>query len=277
VSDLEQFLGVKLMARTTRRLHLTEAGERFYTDAKRLLEQFSHLVTEARSGAEKPTGTLRLATAVMFGRRQITPLLQPFQERYPDIVIEHYLSDAQTDLVRDGIDLAIKAGRMKDSTHQARRLGATPRVTVASPAFLARHGTPAHPSALAALPCLVFLSEELPFEWRYRDAAGGDLTIRIDGTYRADTTEALREAALAGLGLYRAPLSTVGEDILAGRLVRLLSDFEPEPIPLYAVMPNSAHVPQKTRVFIDFLRERFRQNRWISVDGDADGLDPPAA
>lgn len=264
VSELEQFLGVKLIARTTRQLHLTEAGESFYKDAKKLLEEFDHVVSEARSLREKPAGTLRLATAVMFGRRQITPLIPRFRERYPDVIIEHYLSDATTDLVRDGIDLSLKVGGMKDSSYQARRLGATKRVTVAAPSFIEQYGTPNHPTDLARMPCLVFLGQGMPFEWQYRDTTGETITVSVSGGYRADTTEALREAALAGLGVYRAPLSTCGDEILAGELVRLLQDFEPEPVPLYAVMPNSTYLPQKTRVFINFLQEHFRHNRWIS-------------
>ncbi len=269
VSDLEAFLGVKLLARTTRRLRLTEAGERFYKDAKGVLEQFDHVVGETRKLEGKPAGTLRLATAVMFGRRQVTPLLPRFRERYPDIDIEHYLSDAPTDLVRDGIDLAIKVGEQKDSTHQASRLGTVRRVTAASPAFLKRSGTPRRPSDLAELACLIFLGQATPFEWRYVDRVSGSVTVPVAGGYRADTTEALLEAALAGMGLYNGPLSTCGEEILAGRLVLLLSDFEPEPVPLFAVMPHTAHVPQKTRVLIDFLREQFRHNRWISITDDA--------
>jgi DNA-binding transcriptional LysR family regulator len=142
ISDLELSLGVKLLARTTRRLNLTEAGERFYNDAKALLEQLDHIVSDVKSQKAKPAGTLRLATAIMFGRRQITPLLPLFRERYPDITIEHYLNDAPTDLVRDGIDLSLKVGQMKDSTHQARLLGTTPRVTVASPGFIETFGMP---------------------------------------------------------------------------------------------------------------------------------------
>ncbi len=269
VGDLEAFLGVKLLARTTRRLHLTEAGQRFYQDAKGLIEQFDHVVGEARSSESRPAGTLRLATAVMFGRRQVTPLLPRFRTRYPDIVIEHYLSDAATDLVRDGIDLAIKAGEQKDSTHQAIRLGTVRRVTVAAPAFLKTWGTPRRPADLAGLPCLIFLGQPIPFDWSYRDAGQADVAVTVAGGYRADTTEALLEAALAGMGLYNAPLSTCGEEILAGRLVPVLTEFEPAPLPLFAVMPQSAHVPQKTRVFIDFLREQFRHNRWISAAGSA--------
>ena len=269
ISDLEAYLGVKLLARTTRRLHLTEVGERFYKDAKGLLEQFDHVVGETRNLEGRPAGTLRLATAVMFGRRQITPLLPRFRERYPDIEIEHYLSDSATDLVRDGIDLAIKVGEQKDSTHQASRLGTVRRVTAASPAFLKLVGTPQQPSDLTGLPCLIFLGQATPFEWRYVQRGGGTLTVSVAGGYRADTMEALLEAALAGMGVYNGPLSTCGEEILAGRLVPLLSDFEPEPIALFAVMPHTAYVPQKTRVLLDFLREQFRHSRWISVAGPA--------
>ena len=269
VSDLESFLGVKLLARTTRRLHLTEAGRQFHRQAKSLLEQFEQVIGDVRSLESKPAGTLRLATAVMFGRRQITPLLPAFHEQYPDIVVEHYLSDSSTDLVREGIDVAIKSGEQRDSTNQAVRLGTVPRVTVATPAFLDRWGTPQQPSDLGSLPCLIFLGHPLPFEWRYQGSDGIELTIPVTGSYRADTTEALLEAALASLGVFNAPLSTCGEEIAAGRLVRLLTAFEPAFIPLFAVMPHSAHIPKKTRVFVDFLRQQFRRNRWISVVGSA--------
>lgn len=118
---------------------------------------------------------------------------------------------------------------------------------------------------------MIFLGQTVPFDWSYWEAGRRDLTVTVSGFYRADTTEALLEAALAGMGIYNAPLSTCGEEISAGRLVRVLTEFEPAPIPLFAVMPHSAHVPQKTRVFIDFLREQFRHNRWISAVGSASG------
>lgn len=260
VSELENFLNVKLLARTTRQLRVTEEGQRFYRDAKRLLENLNQAIGSVRSIKETPSGTLRISTPVMFGRSQVITVLPKFQELYPDIVIEHRLADAPADLVKEGLDIALSVGVQPDSTHRSRRLGAIRRATVASPDFLKKHGTPLHPSELSKIPCVVSLGVNGQSEWHYDDPLGDSISVVVSGIYRSDTTEALRQAALAGLGVYCAPLSTCHVDICEGRLVRILHDFEPDPVPIYAVMPTSSFFPQKTRVFIDFLRKQFKEN-----------------
>ena len=267
VNELERFLKTKLLSRTTRRLHLTEAGERFYREAKLVLEQFDHAVGEVQNLRQQPAGTLRIAAALMFGRRQITPLLPRFMELYPDIIIEHYLSDSETDLIQEGIDLSLRMGELRDSSYQARKIAMTRGVTVASPSFLEKYGEPKHPHDLERMPCLVFLGRQSAFEWRYTDNDGRVITAKVTGPYRANASEAIREAALAGLGVFRSVLSASGQDIEDGRLVSILKDYKADNIPIYAVMPASAYVPQKTRVFVEFLAEEFKRKPWFA-NGD---------
>jgi DNA-binding transcriptional LysR family regulator len=267
VSELERELKAKLLSRTTRKLHLTEAGEKFYQNAKLILEQYSHAVGEVRNLKQQPAGTLRLASSIIFGRKYITPMLPRFMERYPDIVIEHYLSDSLTDLVQEGIDLSIRIGEMKDSSYQARRIGLTKRVTVASKAFVNRHGMPAHPRDLEKLPCLIYLGSSNPYEWKYFDKSGEAIVVKVDGPYRVNVSEAMREAILAGIGIFQAPIWLLGEELDTGKFVRLLTDYDTRGIPISAVMPESNYVPQKTRAMINFLAEEFKSNPWLS-DGE---------
>jgi DNA-binding transcriptional LysR family regulator len=264
LSELERQIRAKLLARTTRRLHVTEAGEKFYERSKLILEQYQYAVGEVGNAEHKPAGTLRLASPILMGRKQITPLLPKFFELYPDVMVEHSLSDSATDLIREGIDLSIRLGEMKDSTHQARKLGVLKNVTVASPDFLKKHGAIKHPKDLSKLPCLIYLRHPTPYEWAYREKDKGEITVAVNGPYRVDVFEALCEAALAGMGVLRAPLSAVGDDIESGKLVNILADYNSTSTPIYAVMPASAYTPQKTRVMIDFLVDQFGRNPWLS-------------
>jgi len=263
ITNLEKQLQAKLFSRTTRRLFLTEAGEQFYDKAKIILEQYAMAVGDALNTRQTPSGTLRIATPILLGRKQLTPLLPLFFERYPDIVVEHYLSDSSTDLIRDGVDVSIRVGEMKDSSHQARKLGALQLVTVASPAFLEKYPAILHPHELSSVPCLIYLNHPSPFEWTFAGGDGEILSVNVDGPYRVNVFEALCEAALAGLGVLQAPLSACGEDLEAGRLVRLLTSYDAALIPIYAVMPSSSWLPQKTRVMVDFLVEEFQRNPWL--------------
>lgn len=263
ITDLEKQLQAKLFSRTTRRLFLTEAGELFYEQAKSILEQYAMALGDVLNTRQTPSGTLKIATPILLGRKQLTPLLPRFFELYPDIEVEHFLSDSATDLIRDGIDVSIRVGEMKDSSHQARKLGALQPVTVASPAFLEKYPAIFHPRDLATVPCLIYLRSPTPSEWGFSGFNGEQLTVEVDGPYRVDVFEALCEAAIAGVGVLRAPLSACGDDLDAGRLVRVLTDYDAAFVPVYAVMPASTWIPQKTRVMVDFLVEEFRRNPWL--------------
>lgn len=263
ITDLEKQLQTKLLSRTTRRLSLTTSGEKFYEHAKLILEQYAMAVGDAADARQAVSGTLRIASPILLGRKQLTPLLPRFYERYPNVIVQHYLSDSETDLIRDGIELSIRVGELKDSSYQARKLGMLQPVTVASPDFLQRYPQIAHPRDLAAVPCLIYLRQPSPFVWGFSGVSGEEFSIAVNGPYRVDVFEALCDAALAGVGVLRAPLSACGEDLEAGRLVRLLPDYDTSPIPVYAVMPSSFWIPRITRVMVDFLVEEFQKNPWL--------------
>ncbi|MFJ3524251.1 LysR substrate-binding domain-containing protein [Pseudomonas sp. NPDC090203] len=268
ISLLEEQAQSKLLLRTTRRLSLTDAGERFYEHAKQILERYALALGDSASIRQSPSGTLRIASPILLGRKQITPLLPRFFERYPKITVEHYLSDSASDLIRDGIDVSIRVGDMQDSSHQARKLGAFQPITVASPAFAERHPELRHPCDLRSVPCLIYLRQPTPFQWAFCGDDGKRIIVEVTGQYRVDVFEALCDAAVAGLGVLRAPLSACGEDLRSGRLVRLLPEFDADVIPIYAVMPASSWIPHKTRVMVDFLIEEFRTNPWLNGLGD---------
>lgn len=260
IGELEHELKTKLLSRTTRSLHLTEAGKRFYEQAKLILEQYNFAVGEIRNLKQKPAGTLRLASSIVFGRKYITPLIPKFIERYPDINIEHHMSDAMTDLVQEGIDLSIRIGDMKDSTYQARRIAVTRRVTIASKGLIKKYGMPQHPRDLSKFPCIIYLGQKAPYEWKYFDKRGNPIFVDITGPYRVNASEGVREAVLAGVGVFYAPVWLFGDEIQKNDLVHLLADYESPSLPIHAVMPQSAYIPQKTRTMIDFLAEEFKKN-----------------
>ena len=277
IRDLETRLKTRLIARTTRRVSLTEAGELFYRSAKSISEQYDSAVGEVLELQKSPSGVIRISSPILLGRKYITPLLPAFYQGYPDLVVEHYLSDSESDLVRDGVDVSLRIGRLKDSADQARKLGSTRFVTIASPSFVEAHGHPQRPSDLRDLSCLVYLRYATPFEWHYTSKSGQQVAIRVNGPYRTDMFEAAYEAALAGLGVLTAPLSACGDDLEAGKLVRLLSDFTMAQVPIHAVMPAGALVSRKSRLLVDFLAAEFKANRWFSESAGANGTVPSPA
>jgi DNA-binding transcriptional LysR family regulator len=149
---------------------------------------------------QSPSGTLRIASPILLGRKQITPLLPRFFERYPKITVEHYLSDSASDLIRDGIDVSIRVGDMQDSSHQARKLGSFRPITGASPAFAERHPELRPPYDLRSVPCLIYLRQPTPFQWAFCGDDGKRIIVEVTGQYRVDVFEALCDAAVAGLG-----------------------------------------------------------------------------
>jgi DNA-binding transcriptional LysR family regulator len=264
MDTLESQLKTKLLTRTTRKLHLTEEGEKFYPEAKSILEQYEYAIGEVRSLKANPTGTIRLATSMMFGRRYITPLLKLFLERYPNVSIDHFLSDSMVDLIQEGIDLSIRIGELGDSSHQARRIGISRRVTVATPGFLKNYHTPEHPMELKTLPCVIYTGLQNPYTWRYVDKSGKEIFVPVSGAYKANSSEAVLEAVLAGMGVYPAPLWLIGDALQTGRLLQILTDFEPGVVPIYALKPASIYVPHKVDLLINFLIDELKLNPWIS-------------
>src|SRR6185312_5020169 len=229
VQALEKRLGIQLLNRTTRKVSVTEAGRAFYERCTQILAEVEEAETAASDLHSTARGTVRVNTSVALARL-VTPLIADYVTSYPDVSFELIMTDRMVDLVEEGFDLALRTGPLPDSTLIARRLGLGRKILCASPDYLTRHGTPQHPADLAEHNCLTYVNSFLDHHWHF--------------------------AALAGLGICLMPSMSIGADVAAGRLVRLLPGFRTTEALIQAVYPASRHLSLKVRTFLDFLVER---------------------
>lgn len=252
VRALEARLGSRLIARSTRQLSLTDEGRRYYEDCRRILDAVDAAEHSFLTGREVVAGPLRIAAPVSFGRRRIAARLGNFLDRFPQVSVELLLSDDNKDLVADNIDVALRLGPLADSGLIARALGQARRITAATPGYLARRGEPRTPTELAGHDCLVFTPTPTVNLWHYRHG-GERLSVSVGGRVRTNSSEAIRELALAGLGIARAPRWLFCDELADGRIVPILRDYEPEPIPIHAVSPANRRQSARVHAFIDYL------------------------
>jgi DNA-binding transcriptional LysR family regulator len=254
---LEARLGVKLLQRTTRRLHLTHEGSAFLESCQRLLVEFQNAEASVSAGGVKASGHLRITGPAGFGRRHIAPLVPAFLARHPDVSLSLNLSDRVVDLVNEGYDCAVRVGDLPDSSLVSVRLADNRRLCVAAPAYLARAGTPAHPDALARHECLTLSSEASQSRgWAF--TVGGEV-VHLRPTARLDCSDGqvLHQWCLDGLGLAWRSTWEVQSDIARGRLVSVLDDFAAPPNGIHAVFPSARHLPLRVRLWIDFLKHHY--------------------
>jgi DNA-binding transcriptional LysR family regulator len=264
VAALEEHLGTRLFTRTTRKLKLTDDGRGFYERAKLAIEAVSEAEDAVGRRRSRPSGALRLAMPVVFGRLRVIPHLKEFLTRYPDVTIDLVMNDTNADLVEEGIDLAIRSGEVTDSALIARKIGVTRRVVVASPSYLRGKTLPKRPGDLAAHDCITFTGLTAGVHWRF-EGPDGAVSVEVKGPVRTRNSEGIREAVLSGLGIGYAPVWHFTDEIENGRLVALLDGYEPKPEPIHAVYPSRRFVPQKTRAMIDFLEQRFAMDPKLSI------------
>lgn len=253
---LEDALGVRLLHRTTRRLHPTPEGLRLAGEGRALVEALDGLAGSLReSGGQAVSGTLRVTMSASFGRQHVSPRLPRFLAAHPGLQLAVHMSDLQVDLVREGFDLAIRIGDLDDSQLVGRRIADNPRVLVASPDYLARRGAPVVPEDLLAHECLVLVgSRGRQDRWRLLDGRGGDTTVAVRGPLESNLGEVLRDAAVAGAGIAMHAMWHVADDLRAGTLVRVLPGHAPPETGIHAVMPDRSFVPPRTRAFVAFLQ-----------------------
>ena len=257
VAELEAHLQTRLLNRTTRRVSLTESGRAFYERSVQLLADLQEAEEEASSAAVVPRGTVRLTTSVNFGVRHVAPAIAAFLAVHPDVRFDVSLADRVVDLVEEGFDLAIRIGTPGADNLVARKLGETRLVPCASPAYLERHGAPKTPTELAKHNCFTYEYVNPRNVWRFRDRSGAEQAVRVSGTLHSNNGDLLAEVAARDGGIVFEPAFIVGPDVRAGRLVPLLQDFVPPPVPIYAVYPSRKHLSAKVRRFVEFLVERF--------------------
>lgn len=254
VARLEAALGVKLFHRTTRQVRLTPDGERLFLRCQRVLAEVEDLQAEASGTRAAPSGMLRIELPVFYGRRFVMPLLADLVRRHPELRLELRLSDQQADLVRDGIDLAVRIGRLVDSSLVARRVDRQGLVLCASPSYLAVRGTPRRIEDLATQHAIVFrlpsTGRDRPWQFRQRGTA---LELRPQAHVQVNETEGLLAALKLGLGICQVPDLLVSDELSRGELVELLPSCRPEPMPISIVYPSARLLPARVRVAIEAL------------------------
>lgn len=265
VTRLESRLGVRLLNRTTRSVSLTAEGERFYARAQRILADLDEAEQEATRASRSPRGLLRINSGVAFGLHQWPPMLPEFRRRYPDIEIDLSVTDRVVDLVAEGADVALRTGRLVDSTLVARKVCDIDRVICAAPAYLRRHGRPRRPEQLLQHNCVLLSAVPGTARWPFddRDAPGGVRLIDVRGDLTANNAESVLQMALLGLGIVRLGDIVVGAHLQRGDLVPLLADaHHVEPVPLHLVLQPGRHRLPKVAAFVDFVTEQFANPPW---------------
>jgi DNA-binding transcriptional LysR family regulator len=257
VAALETELGARLFHRTTRSLSLTEEGRSYHDHVVRILAELEEADQSISQLRATPRGRLRVNAPMSFGFLHLAPAVPDFLARYPEVELDVTMNDRYVDLVDEGFDVAIRLGRLADSSLVARRLAPMRRVVCASPYYLECYGTPAQPEDLRQHRCLAYSTNTMSDEWRFVGADGRPLSVEIKGRLRANNGDILRTAAIRDLGIANLPSFIIGNDLRVGALVPVLDEFVLQDSAVYAVYPHSRHLSPKVRALIDFLAERF--------------------
>jgi DNA-binding transcriptional LysR family regulator len=266
VTRLEQRLGARLFNRTSRRLALTDTGQKLSAQAARLLADGEAVENEALAQSVAPRGLVRLAVPMTFGIKEVAPILPEFLEKYPDVTIDLHLSDAMVDLIGEGFDAGLRIASLPDSSLIARRLCAMPRYTVASTAYLKRHGRPTHPMHLAQHKCFGYAYLSTPDVWHYTNAKGEQASVRPGGPLRANNGEALLPAVIAGLGIADLPDFITGDAIASGEVEVILKDWKRAEGAVHLVTPPGGPRPARVEVLADFLTRHFTKPKRVKRD-----------
>lgn len=254
VAALEAELGVRLLHRTTRALTLTEAGQGYFARMSRILADLAEANQSVTQLQAAPRGRLRVNAPMSFGVLHLAPALPDFLARFPEVDIDLAMTDRFVDLIEDGFDVGVRIAKLADSSMIARKLAPIRMAVCASPSYLARCGVPATPADLAQHECLGYGAAG--GEWRFAKPDGAPWPVAVRGRLGVDNGDALRSAALHGVGLVMLPTFIVGADMQTGALVSVLAEYVPQERALYAVYPHARHLSPKVRVFVDFLVAR---------------------
>lgn len=257
VVALETHLGVRLLQRTTRSLHLTEAGTRYLEQVRRVLAEADAADEIARGEQERPRGRLVITAPLIFGRMHVAALVRRFLALHPDVTAELQLNDRNVSLIEEGVDVAIRIGTLDDSTLVARRLGTTRRVVVASPAYLDARGRPATPADLDAHDTISFGPAHAARDWTFADADDSTRLTRVPIRPRLATNsgDAAIDYAIDGGGLTRALHYQVAPHVARGELAIVLADHEPAPSPIHALYPSARLLSARVRAFLDLAQD----------------------
>lgn len=257
---LEQHLGCQLLSRTTRHIRLTEPGQRYLEDSRRILADIA-LAEETAAGINAaPRGMLSITAPVLFGKLHVIPILCDYLQRYPEMEASVNLVDRVVNLLEEGFDVGLRIGELPDSGMRAVRVGQVRRVVCASPAYLQAHGRPAHPAELPQHAIVAAVSVSPIVEWKFDTPRDGPIAVRVRPKLTVTTNDGAIEAARRGLGITRVMSYQITEQLKSGELERLLADYEPRPLPVHIVHREGIHATAKIRAFIDLAAATLRQN-----------------
>ncbi|ONU57021.1 putative multidrug efflux transcriptional regulator CeoR [Burkholderia cenocepacia] len=271
IQNLEAFLGVRLMHRTTRRLSLTPDGAAYYERCVRILADVEETEASFQANNRKPHGKLRIDMPGSIGRLLVIPSLCEFHTRYPDIDLQLGLSDRPVDLLQEGVDCVIRVGALQDSSLVARRVGLFECVTVASPDYLERHGEPQTIDDLNQHKTVNYFSSRTgrTIDWTFL-IDGKEVEMKMEGIVSVNDADAYVTCGIEGFGLIQPPLFMVLPHLREGRLKEVLPGVKPLPMPISVVYPHSRHLPPKVRVFVDWVAEVFDRCPLLSGKGSLD-------
>ena len=269
ISAMEARLKVRLLNRNTRGASLTEAGALYYEKCKTIVSDVADAENVVQSRQSHVHGQLRVGSSVAFGRRVLVPLALEFMKHNPQVQLDLSFEDRYTDLVAQGIDVALRLGKLADSILGARTLGVNPWVLVASGGYLKKHGTPRKPADLKDHACLVYSSVQGNDIWRLRGASGEAGAVPVAGRMRSNNLSALLAAARAHLGIAALPRYVAHDSLKAGRVQEVLKTCSLPEQEIHAVYPSPRLVPQKVQSFIAFLQGRFNAQWWEDLPGGA--------
>jgi len=258
IAALEEHLGTRLLHRSTRKLSLTPEGERYYSEARRVLDAVTEAESNAR-GDDRPSGLLRVACPTVLGRSYVLPRVGALLERYPGLSLDLQIGDSFIDLVEDGVDLAIRIGTLKDSTLKARRIGTAERICVASPDYLARHPAPRTPEDLRQHNCILYTLLSSGNIWSFRRT-----DVSVSGRFRVNTPDGIYRAVLDGLGVAYAPIWLFEQALLEGKVLPLLRDELGPSTPIHIVYPAKRLLPRRASVFMDFMADEFSRAKSLN-------------
>jgi len=257
ISQMEKHLGSRLLNRTTRKLVLTETGRHFYEQSARILLDLADAEERVSQETTELAGTIKLTAPLSFSASHLSHALVGFLGEHPTIQINLKLDDSQVNLVEEGVDMAIRIGRLEDSTLISRRLGSIRLVSCASRSYLQQHGEPAHPSDLADHDGLQYTNISYRQQWQYKNTQGETIYGHPKIVFRANNGDILATMATAGLGIVTAPTFVLGKYISERQLIRILGDFPSPSVGLYAVYPPGRLIPKRIRLFSDYLFDYF--------------------
>ena len=259
IAAMEQRIGTQLLARTTRSLHLTEAGQRYLEDCRRILAELDEAEEAAAGSYSIPGGQLTVTAPVLFGELYVAPVLGDYLDRFPLVSINALLVDRVVNMTDEGVDVAVRIGHLQQSGQQAIKVGEVRRVVCASPAYLDQHGRPQRPEQLREAKLVTSSSSQLVSEWTFVDA-GQPLKVPIEPRLVVTANNAAINLARLGWGMTRVLSYQVAAAVAAGELELVLEDFEPAPLPIHVVFQQNGRVPAKVNTFVDFLSQRLGQD-----------------